>query len=619
MESDPIACRDHNTSATYDYVIIGGGTAGLVLASRLTEDTTVSVVVLEAGENRLNDPRIDVPGFMNTLYGDENYDWNFKTTPQQGLNNRILAWPRGKVLGGSTAINFMMHTHASRIDLDNIERLGNPGWNSEILQPYYRKSETYNAPDNGIDNIPGASIIDPLLHGNEGPVQISFPKGSGPLDQAWGPTFSNLGIGAVADPRAGATLGGYSLPKSMDKNARRSYAAPAYYVPAADRPNLTVITNAHVNKINFASSQLPLKASAVSYSINGQELSVHARYEVLLCAGAVQSPQILELSGIGSKDLLEKHGIKVNYSNSRDHTLTALGYEVIDGVPTAEMIQQPGVLDWALQQWKDNGTGPLTTGVTGSGFVSYSSILPVDTRAQRVKEISKLLDQEAGKAEPNFTKQFQLQKEVLLDDTEADLQFNFGATGVNPSTGNDLAKLFTHTDPGGYAGIVVALTHPFSRGSIHIQSPNSKVYPLINPRSMSHPLDLELTASALAFTSKIASTKPLADLLKDSPDGSGKLIQPSFKVKGAISQETAVEIVKESTVTSFHPIGTCSMLPEAEGGVVDPRLRVYGTQNLRVVDASIIPLHVRGNICSLAYAIAERAADIIKDNRKGAD
>lgn len=281
-------------------------------------------------------------------------------------------------------------------------------------------------------------------------------------------------------------------------------------------------------------------------------------------------------------------------------------------------MQKPGVLDWALEQWKKNGTGPLTAGVTGTSFVSYSSLLPSDIRGSVMEEISRLLHQEQQEADSKLTKQFQLQTEQLLDDREADIQFNYGATGVNPSAGNDLAKLFTHGDPGGYAGIVTALTHPFSRGSIHIQSADPKDHPVIDPRYLSHPLDLELLSTGVEFTTKIASTKPLANLLKDNPDSSGKIIQPSFKIDGALDKAKAVDIVKGSTASSFHPIGTCSMLPEADGGVVDPKLRVYGTKNLRVVDASIIPLHVRGNIASLVYAIAERAADLIKRDQKAA-
>ena len=173
--------------------------------------------------------------------------------------------------------------------------------------------------------------------------------------------------------------------------------------------------------------------------------------------------------------------------------------------------------------------------------------------------------------------------------------------------------MFTRTDPGGYAGIGVASTHPFSRGSIYIQSPDAKVYPVIDPCYLSHPIDMELMTAGVLFTQKIATTKPLADFLKDNSSGNEKRIQPGLNIEEkGLTEAKAVAFVKEYTITSFHPVGTCSMFPEEDGGVVSPTLKVYGTQNVRVVDASIIPLHGRGNIASLVYAIAEKAADLIK-------
>jgi choline dehydrogenase len=282
------------------------------------------------------------------------------------------------------------------------------------------------------------------------------------------------------------------------------------------------------------------------------------------------------------------------------------------------MMAQPGVLDWALKEWAEKGDGPLGTSVSGSGFISHSSIVPESERSSRIEWLNALLEKAPAPSHPGLAKQLQLQTDQLFNDNEADLQFNFGATGVNPGAGDDLANLFTHKDPGGYAGTVVANTHAFSRGSIHIQSNDAKVAPLIDPRYFSHPLDVELIATGLRFTQKVASTSPMADLLKDHPDGHGKILQPSFPVPpGEISQEVAVAMARAGGVTSFHPIGTCSMLPEQDGGVVDTNLKVYGLENLRVVDASVFPLHVRGNIASLVYAVAERAADLIK-NESGA-
>lgn len=609
----------------YDYVIIGGGTAGLVLASRLTEDPAINVAIIEAGEKNFDDPQINIPGLMNTLYGDKKYDWDFHTTPQKYLNNRVLAWPRGRILGGSSAINFLMHTHASRLDLDNWEALGNPGWNFESLQLYYHKSETYNAPSSETAKALQTSTIDPSLHGSKGPIQTSFPEGSGPVDHAWGPTCANIGLGVKQDPRHGATLGGYSLLTEMDRNARRSHAASAYYVPIAGRSNLIVLTNAHANRICFSSSGTSATATGVDYSVEGVEYFIRTRAEVILCAGSIQSPQILELSGIGSREILEKYGVNFIVENLnvgenlQDHLLVPFSYEAAEGIPTAEMIQEPGVLEWALREWKEKGAGPLATGVTGTGFMSYASLVPETERTSKLDQLADLLEKFAGPTRPGIAKQLQLQKELLLNEGEADIQFNYGATGTSPSAGNDISKLFAHTDPGGYVTIVAVITHALSRGSIHIQSIDPKVPPTIDPRYLSHPVDLNLMTDGLLFTHRLATTKPLADILKDNPLGQGKIIQPGYKIPSAegLTERSAADTVKASSASSFHPVGTCSMLPKDDGGVVDPNLKVYGVENLRIVDASIFPLNVRGNIASLVYAVAERAADLIKEGRKG--
>jgi choline dehydrogenase-like flavoprotein len=208
-----------------------------------------------------------------------------------------------------------------------------------------------------------------------------------------------------------------------------------------------------------------------------------------------------------------------------------------------------------------------------------------------------------------------LQKESLFNEHEADIQYNFGAAGVNPHAGEATATLFDHNDPGGYSGIVTVLTHAFSRGAVHIQSPDVSIPPIIDPNYMANPLDIEILSHGLLFTQAISEAAPLSNLLKDNESGNGKKTQPSFHVKGRLTKEDAVRIVRESTSSSFHPIGTYSMLPKEDGGVVDSSLRVYGTRNLRVMDASTFPLNVRGNIASLVYAVAERASDLIKNEK----
>lgn len=242
------------------------------------------------------------------------YDWGFKTTPQIDMNSRVVAQPRGKVLGGTSAINFMMLSHASKVDIDNWEKLGNRGWNFETMLPYYQKFENYNAPDEVLGKALGSEIIDRSLHGTSGPVQITFPHGTSDLEAVWRPTLQTFGLGAEEDPVKGETLGGYAVLKFIDREAKRSTSASAYYAPNAARPNLSVLTGAHVHQILFSNSSEPI-ATGVSFSVAEKDYAVTASAEIILAAGSFQSPQILELSGIGSKKLLQEHGIKVVVDN----------------------------------------------------------------------------------------------------------------------------------------------------------------------------------------------------------------------------------------------------------------------------------------------------------------
>jgi choline dehydrogenase len=594
------------------------------------------------------------------------YDWNFKTAPQPELHDRSIAWPRGKVIGGSSAINFLMSSHASRVDIDNWEALGNPGWNFDALQPYYRKAETYTAPPT--DEL-GTHIINPALHGDSGPVQTSFPQGVGDFDRAWSKTFVTLGLDPKRDPREGATLGGYSLPKYMDSMARRSHAGNAYYAPNAGRPNLTVLTGALVEKIVFEKRKGAgeVVAVGVKYLAAGTEYLVKTRGEVILSAGSVQSPQILELSGIGSPALLSSLGIDIVVENpnvgenlqvglhppqpdvesvliqpspSQDHNLVGIGYQACEGIPTGEMLSQPGVLDWALNEWSTKGAGPLAGGATGTAFLSHTSLYPEAERESSRAQLLALLSSVPTPTQRGLARQHELQKAQLLNDTEADVQINFGAMGVNPLAHNDISQIFAHGNPGGFAGLMAALTHAFSRGSVHITSADPRAPPRIDPRYLSHPLDLELLSQGLLFTQTLAATPPLASFLVDAeaasadcqggtpPPPPSKKIQPGFGIAGRarMTSADARRLVRDASGSSWHPIGTCSMLPRGDdddddgggGGVVDARLRVYGVANLRVVDASVLPLHVRGNLVSCVYAVAERAADLIKEDKGGA-
>lgn len=268
------------------------------------------------------------------MYGDPEYDWNYKTVPQVYANGQVVAHPRGKQLGGSSAINFLFWTHASQQDLDNWGNLGNVNWSWETIEPYFTKSEAYVGPSNLVAQDLETQYINPAVHGKSGPIDNTFPDIYGPLDEAWPRAYDTLDLGLKADPRDGLALGGYTNIINMDLKSRtRSYAATAYYLPAKSRPNLTVLTGALVEKILFGRDTKTKQqvANGVQYSIGGQKVQVKAKKEVILSAGSIGSPQILELSGIGDPTLLKSLEIDVVIPNSnvgenlQDHAYVPIG------------------------------------------------------------------------------------------------------------------------------------------------------------------------------------------------------------------------------------------------------------------------------------------------------
>ncbi|KAM3152936.1 hypothetical protein ABEW05_006663 [Botrytis cinerea] len=586
---------------SYDYIIIGGGTAGLTIASRLSEDPQTSVLVLEAGTDHSSDINVLAPGLYTSMYGNPEYDWNYKTVPQIHANNQVIAHPRGKQLGGSSAINFFYWTHASQQDINSWGELGNANWSWKALDPFFKRSEQFVSPSGVVEQELHTESIVPTMHGDNGPILNIFPDIYGPIDEAWPRTFQALGLEVKSDPRDGLALGGYTNLLTLDLDGRkRSYAATAYYLPASKRPNLKVITGALVEKLILEKSHDIVTANGVQFS-NGT--IAHANKEVILSAGSIGSPQVLELSGIGDPNILQKRGIKVFVNNSnvgenlQDHVYVPIGFKVNPGITTLDNLTDPAFFDAAYEEYVANTTGPLATTGASSGLLSCPQIGCGDLRPP--VNFSNALT-------PGLKEQYELQAKYFS--SEAITQELTVSGGMSPLKSNDSSQLFLTSSPGNFLSLLGVLEHPFSRGSTHISSSSPSVYPTLDPNYLSHPFDLTVLTAVAYHLQSLASTSPLSTYLQ----GNGTIYQPGYYPLN----ETNIEaFIKANLQSEFHPIGTCSMLPVSKGGVVDEKFRVHGVQRLRVIDASVFPLLVRGNLQSLIYAIAERGVEFIVEDQ----
>ncbi|KAI4271793.1 MAG: hypothetical protein L6R38_006771 [Xanthoria sp. 2 TBL-2021] len=612
IETSSIECL----AESYDYIIVGGGTSGLVIASRLTEDPNVTVLVLEAGSDKLHDSRITTPGLAVAMWDDPQFDWQFMTTPQDELNGRTVAHPRGKTLGGSSAINVGLMAYPSKSGLDSWEKLGNKGWNFDTLRPYYRKFHTYTPPSKAVQELLALDYMDQSVQGTTGPIQVSFGDFQGQLQKQWPETFKRLNMKYTGDPLTGLGFGGHSNPASIHpKSKTRSHAGTGYYdSEVRKRVNLRVLSEALVEKVILKMMEDGhVSAKGVQFSSKaGKGQIVNVNKEVILSAGAFQSPQLLELSGIGSRNLLERLGIETVVDNPfvgenlQDHAMACISFEVEDDIATADVFRDPKIFNAAIDEYNKSKTGFLTSGTYCSAFMPIVDFLKHDGQA----ELSDLLDQYLPNAAPlSFPaqkQQYDLLRAMLQSKDDSSIHYCMALFQINVEAGSAPSKCFSPITEGNYVTLLVALSHPFSRGSVHITSADARDKPVIDPKYLSHPLDNEILARHVQYMETLIRTEPLASLLKKD----GRRIPADVHVE---TLEEARKLGPRTVTSNFHPTGTCAMMPKELGGVVDERLIVHGTTNLRVVDASIIPLEPRGNIQSSVFAIAERASDLIKE------
>ncbi|GKZ66590.1 hypothetical protein AnigIFM60653_002821 [Aspergillus niger] len=594
----------------YDFVIIGGGTAGLVVASRLSEDPNTSVLVLEAGADLTADPRVNIPIFYAALLGSD-ADWKFKSSPQPGLNGRVLGLNQGKTLGGSSSLNAHVFVPPFKGVIDSWEALGNPGWNWTMLRDYYSKA--YSSPTVTQDAKEGLAIEGwPELNKAKGPIQTSFGNEAHPIRKAWAELFRNNGQYNAADPFIHSSVGSFSCLASIDSEGKRSNSTSAYYKPVELRQNLHVLTNSLVEKILFDESKPP-RAIGVQYSHDGVSKTFQARNEVILAAGAFQSPKILQLSGVGGAELLEKHGIHIVMDlpgvgqNLQDHMISYTAFQAKPEIETKDSLvrQEPEAIGLAMQEYAATGSGPLAS--LGVYTYAYLSLPDPDRSALRAVFTDDTPDNsQQHKATQAY---YDIAKTTILDSKQPSAAYLAALGQTNYS--KDLNDgTIPAASPGKFITLGVMLSQPLSRGSVYITSNNPETPPMIDPGYLSNPLDLEVIARHLLGIKNLAESPQLGELLEQPL----KFRDPAADFQGDL--DAAKKYARDNLVSMWHFVGTCSMLPREKDGVVDSNLKVYGIEGLRVVDASAIPLVSTANLQATVYAFAERAADLIRQDWK---
>ncbi|KAI0739119.1 GMC oxidoreductase [Daedaleopsis nitida] len=582
-----VSLPDDISGQSFDYIVIGGGTAGLVVASRLSEDPTKTVVVLEAGAAHLDDPIIDLPSSYGKFFGKPEYDWGFMTIPQEHSDNTSFYWPRLKGLGGSSAGNFYLWNRPARDDIDAWERLGNPGWNWDNFLRYSMKSETFVPPS---DEAKAAERLtyDMNVHGQDGPISLGFSNLRAGYEIPMQDALEKLGLPRLADPQAGDRVGCGMDVLSVDPRTNKRTTSVAYLQRAGTRSNLKVLTNAVVTRVLSTPGGTEFVANGVEFSVNKQLFTVSATAtgEVILSAGAINSPQILELSGIGDPKVISRLGIesKVDLpsvgTNVQDHLFCGMAYELHnpEKYHTIEALVDPAVAEEQLRLYAE-GRGLFTLGVAG---VTMCPLSAISDRADKIALEVPASGEISGLAEQYAEQVSRLRNGAASAEFLAlPMFYSF----PNPPTAN--AKHIT---------LCTMLNHPFSRGTIHASSTNPLDSPAINPRYFEANIDLLTYIEQVKFVRKLAATEPFSDVV-------AREINPGPSVT---SDEDIGLWLKNYLTTVHHTCGSCSMLPRDKGGVVDAELRVYGTKGLRVVDLSVVPLAPASHTQSIVYAIAEQ-------------
>ena len=538
--------RDLESAGEYDYIIVGAGTAGCVLANRLTRDRNVNVLLIEAG-GRDDYLWIHIPvGYLHCI-GNPRTDWLYKTEPDAGLNGRALIYPRGKVLGGSSSINGMIYMRGQAEDYDRwADVTGDPSWRWDQVLPMFMKSEDYHG---------GSGLV----HGAGGEWRVEKQRLSWQILDAFRDAAEQTGIRKTDDFNGGDNAGCAYFEVNQKRGIRWN-TAKAFLKPAATRPNLTIMTGCHVERLTITDSEQGKLCRGVQFTGGGKSWQATASRETLLTAGAIGSPQILQLSGIGPGAALQQHGIKVEVDspgvgeNLQDHLQLRMVFKVTNAK----------TLNTSAASWY----GKMKIGMEYAFFQSGPmSMAP--------SQLGAFARSDAGQATPNLQYHVQpLSLEKFGDPLHAFPAFTASVCNLRPT----------------------------SRGHVRIAANDSYAAPKITPNYLSTPEDLKTAAAALTLTRKIVAAPALA---KYAPEE----FRPGV---GYRTEEQLAEAAGLIGTTIFHPVGTCKMGQESDPmAVVNSELRVKGVRGLRVVDASVMPFITSGNTNSPTLMIAEKVASMI--------
>jgi choline dehydrogenase len=533
--------------ATFDYVIVGAGSAGCVLAARLSEDPHTRVCLLEAG-GPARHPFIQVPALVGAAIMHRSLTWGLSTEPQTALNDRRLPLPRGKVVGGTGSINGMAYHRGHPKDYDDWAAAGNTGWSWQEVLPYFRMTEN------------NADRRDAKVHGTDGPIHVTFIPKPNRLNQAFLGAFAAVGGYPPCDDFTGLDPQGYGLRQGTIHRGRRDSSARAMLTPALERPNLTLLARTAVSSVRIDAG----RATGVDVFGADGPRSILASREVLLCAGAVHSPQLLMLSGVGPAQHLESFGLRVKAdlagvgANYHDHPAVAVALEMRDTTSYGLSWRTLPRALWNLAEYAATRRGPLASNV----FESTAFI------------------------------------RSCAEADRADIQIAFQPARRNPHT-------FPLPLGHGFAMSVVNL-YPRSRGEVRLASSDPRAAPRVNPNVLADPKDCEPLLRGLRLARQLCDAPAFAPYRATE-------VRPG---RGAQSDTDLTAYLRAATGTAHHPVGSCRMGTDA-AAVVDPHLRVRGVDALRVVDASVFPGIVGGNTNAPVVMLAERAADLIAGRTTG--